>query len=99
MIKKALNWIFLLASAALFYAATRYCLLSDFQGYLTVPVAGREYGFGHVKSATVLVPGRFSPMIPLPSPVIWLCYLAIVAAFIIAVRRILRRPARGQHHA
>jgi len=60
---RVLNWLLLILAAGLFGIIFRYWT-GDFQGYLTFPVGGTEYGFAHIKSSTVWVSGREFTHIP-----------------------------------
>jgi hypothetical protein len=58
-----LHWALMIVGAGLVYAAFRYWC-GDFQGYLTLPVGGRDVGFAHIKSTTEWVSGK--QLTPLP---------------------------------
>ena len=60
---RVLDWLLMILAAAVFYITFRYWV-GDFQGYLTFRVGGDDYGFAHIKSATVLVLGREFTLIP-----------------------------------
>jgi hypothetical protein len=60
---RVLNWLLMVLAAALLNLTLRYWF-GDFQGYLTFPVGGTDYGFAHIKSSTVWVSGREFTHIP-----------------------------------
>jgi hypothetical protein len=77
---RVLNWVLMIVAAAMFHCIFRYWA-GDFQGYLTIPVGGTEYGFAHIKSSTVWVSGGEFTHIPgsltlvaLLAALVWLAY-------------------------
>jgi len=80
---KVLSWLLLIFAAVVCHLCLRY-FFGDFQGYLTVPLAGTEYGFAHIKSSTVWVSGG-PPFTPIPG-VAALAALASIIALAFAVR-------------
>ncbi len=76
----------ILACGAL-HLTLRYCF-GDFQGYLTVPVGGTDYGFAHIKSSTVWVSGR--EFTHIPGTLVFLLVLAALAWLVYEVRSVWR---------
>jgi len=83
---KALSWLLLVVAAIVCHFCLRYWL-GAFQGYLTVPIMGSEYGFAHIKGATEWVSGRHLTYIPGVAPA---CALLSVVALSFAVRHTYR---------
>jgi hypothetical protein len=92
---KALSWLLLMLAAVFCHFYLRY-LFGDFQGYLTVPIDGTDYGFAHIKGGTVWVSGRQFTHISWLAPVF---ALASVVALAFAVRFTYRTTVRGRTNA
>jgi hypothetical protein len=87
---RILNWLLMILAAALFHVIFRYWT-GDFQGYLTVPVGGTDYGFAHIKGSTVWISGwgQFTH-IPGTDLVIFLALLACLAWLVYEVRAVYK---------
>jgi hypothetical protein len=96
MKRKALSWLLLVVAAAACHFCLRY-LFGDFQGYVTVPVGGTDYGFAHIKSSTVWVSGS-PPFTPIPG-VAPVAALASIIALGFAVRFTYRTVIRRRINA
>jgi hypothetical protein len=79
---KAFSWLLLIVAAVACHFCLRY-LFGDFQGYLTVPISGTDYGLAHIKGSTVWVSGREFTQLPGVAP---LAALASIIALGFAVR-------------
>ena len=88
MKRQIFNWLLLVFCGALVHVCFRYWA-GNFQGYLTFPVGGAEYGLAHIKGSTVWVSGR-GQFTGIPPVLILGCFLASVAALIFAVRRVYK---------
>lgn len=84
---RALNWLLMILAAALLHLSLRYWF-GDFQGYLTFPVAGNDYGLAHIKSSTVWVSGR--EFTHIPGILIFVVVLAALAWLVYEVRLVWR---------
>jgi hypothetical protein len=91
MKNRVLNWVLLVLAAALLHLTLRYWF-GDFQDYLTVPVAGSEYGFAHIKSSTVWVSGR--EFTHIPGILVFVAVLAALAWLVYEVRLVWKGWAR-----
>jgi len=84
---RVLNWVVMVLAAALLQVALRYWF-GGFQGYLTLRVAGTDYGFAHLKSSTVWVAGR--QFTQLPGILVLAVVLAALAWLVYEVRLVWR---------
>ena len=92
---KAFSWLLLLVAAVACHFCLRYWF-GDFQGYLTVPLNGTDYGFAHIKSGTVWVSGRHLTYIPGVASV---GALLSVVALVLTVRHTYRAAVHRRGHA
>jgi len=93
MNRKVLSCLLLILAAVACHFCLRY-FFGDFQGYITVPIAGTEYGFAHVKSSTVWVSGG-PPFTPIPG-VAGVAALVSIIALGFAIRFSYRTLIRRQ---
>ena len=85
---RVLNWLLMILAAAVFHFVFRYWA-GDFQGCLTFPVGGIDYGFAHIKSTTVWVSGG-PPFTPLPGILVFVTVLASLAWLVYEVRAVYK---------
>jgi hypothetical protein len=85
---RVLDWLLMILAAALVHVVFRYWA-GDFQGYLTFPVAGADYGFAHIKSSTVWVSEQGFTHIP--GVFVFTAVLASLAWLVYEVRMVYRR--------
>jgi hypothetical protein len=91
MKRRALNWLLMIVAAAALHLVLRYWF-GDFQGYFTIPFAGTDYGFAHIKSSTVWVSGREFTQIP--GILISAMVLAALAWLVCEVRLVWKSSVR-----
>jgi hypothetical protein len=60
---RTISWLLLIVAACVCYLSLRY-FFGDFQGYLTIPINGTDYGFAHIKSDTEWVSGQQMEYLP-----------------------------------
>jgi hypothetical protein len=77
------NVVLMILAAGLFTLIFRYWT-GDFQGYLTIPVRGTDYGFARIKSSTVWVSG--SEFTHIPSAFVFTALIAALAWLVYQVR-------------
>jgi len=87
MRRRILDWLLMLVAAAVLQFTLRYWF-GDFQGYLTVPIAGTEFGFAHIKASTVWVCG--GDFAHVPGPVLLAVVLAALVWLVYEVRLVWR---------
>jgi hypothetical protein len=87
MKRRILDWLLMIVAAALLNLTLRYWF-GDFQGYLTVPVAGTDYGFAHIKSSTVWASGQEFTRIP--GTLVFAIVLGALAWLVYEVRLVWR---------
>jgi hypothetical protein len=84
---RVLNWLLMILAAGLFGVIVRYWN-GDFQGYLTIPVGGTDYGLAHIKSSTVWVSGR--ELTHIPGILIFAVALVALAWLVYEVRMVYK---------
>jgi hypothetical protein len=94
MIRRVSSWVLLVIVAALCHVCFRYWA-GDFQGHLTFPINGTEYGFAHIKSSTVWVSGR--GFTHLPGVLAPLCFLSTLVALVFVVRLVYKSSVQKKH--
>jgi hypothetical protein len=88
---RLLNWLLMILAAGFLRLVLRFWF-GDFQGYLTVPIAGSHYGFAQIKSSTVWVSGHEFTRIP--GVLVFALVLAALAWLVFEVRLVWRSSVR-----
>jgi len=90
MKRMILHLILMLVAAGLVHVTFRYYICADFQGYLTFPIGGGDFGFAHIKSTTEWVSGMRSQLTPISDLPILIAMLGAMAWLVYEVRMVYK---------